>query len=466
MRIQFLGANRQVTGSRHCLEAGGLRMLVDCGMFQERQFLDRNWDACPVAAKSIDVLLLTHAHLDHCGLVPKLVRDGFRGRIVTTPPTVELAEIVMRDAAKIQEEDAAYKRKRHEREGRKGPHPVVPLYTSEDVDPVMPLFQQVEYGQDAKLNDHVTATFHDAGHILGSAMLELKVRENGTTRHVVFSGDLGQGQRPIIRDPVALDQADVLVMESTYGDRQHPDFRGVEPQLAAVIHEAVNKGGNVVIPTFAIERAQELLYYLGRLRHAERIPDVKVFLDSPMAIDVTDVFRRHCEYFDKRTATMILRGNSPFAFSGLKLVRSVEDSKAINRLRDPAIIMAGNGMCTGGRIKHHLRQNITRHESTICFVGYQGNGTLGRLILDGHPKVRIHGTNWPVNAHVTQIQGLSAHADLGAMMQWLGHFRTPPKRTFLTHGEEDSSLHFAGNIERELGWTVDVPEYQQAFDLE
>ncbi len=466
MRLQFLGATRQVTGSRYYLEAGGAKILIDCGMFQERHFRDRNWEPSPVPPKKIDAVLLTHAHLDHCGLVPRLVNEGFRGPIYTTPASAELVEIILRDSAEIQMEDAAYKKRRHEKEGRKGKHPEVPLYTTADVEEALPLVQNVSYERTQKINGDVWVTFHDAGHILGSSIVEVAVNQGDRLRHLLFSGDLGQWGRPIVRDPTVFREADFVVMESTYGDRDHDSHESIESQLERAINETIRGGGNVVIPTFAMERAQELMFYISRLVHADRIPDVPVFLDSPMAIDVTDVFRRHRECFDDQMWELIASGEPVLKFPGLRMVRSTQESKAINERKEPAIIMATSGMCTAGRIKHHLRQNITRPESTLLFVGYQVRGTLGRQILEGNPEVRIHGRQWPVRARVEQIHGFSGHADRGALLRWLSAFQKPPRRLFLTHGEEEGSLSLAERVRSDMGWEVDVPEYQQQVELE
>jgi metallo-beta-lactamase family protein len=465
MKLQFLGATRQVTGSQYYVEAEGARVLVDCGMFQERDFLGRNWEPSPLKPGKIDALLLTHAHVDHCGLAPKLVREGFHGPIMATEASADLAELVLRDAAQIQAEDAAYKQKRHRREGRKGKYPVRPLYTTEDVERTLPLLKPVAYEKVVHLGEHVSAVFHDAGHILGSAMVELRVHQDGRPQRLVFSGDIGQRGKPLVRDPATLAEADLIVMESTYGNRDHEDHGDVESQLADVIHRTVDGGGNLVIPIFAIERSQELIYHLSRLRHARRIPPVPVFLDSPMAADVTDVFRRHPECFDLETWQLITSGDSPLSFPGLTMTRTVDQSKAINDHRGPAIIMATSGMCTAGRIKFHLCRNINRPESTILFVGYQAQGTLGRQILSGNPEVRIHGRQYRVEARVEQIEGFSGHADQPALMRWLGCFQDPPQRLFLTHGEEDQALSLADRVRRELGWQVSVPEYRQVIEL-
>ncbi len=469
MQLQFLGANRQVTGSRYCLKAGGATILIDCGMFQERKYLDRNWEPSPLPPKKIDAAVLTHAHLDHCGLLPRLVGEGFKGPVFATAATADLAELILEDSAGIQAEDIAYKKRRHRKEGRKAKHPEVTLFTPKDVRRTLSRFQRVAYQQPVRINDRVSAVFHDAGHILGSAMVELKVRENGDTRRLVFSGDIGQWDKPIIRNPSVFTQADFVVMESTYGNRNHDDHgedRGDVPsQLARIISHTIKGGGNVVIPTFAIERAQELIYHIGRLLDAGRIPDVPVFLNSPMAIDATEVFRRHRECFDEDAWRLISSGSFPLRFPKLTMTHSVDESKAIGRLREPAVIMATSGMCTAGRIKHHLRNNITRPESTILFVGYQARGTLGRQILDGNPEVRIHGRSWRVKARIEQIHGVSGHADRAGLLRWLGSLKSPPQQVFLTHGDEDQSLALADHVRDQMHWPVTVPEYQQKVEL-
>ena len=321
MKLQFLGAARQVTGSQYYVEADGARLLVDCGMYQERAYLARNWDPSPIRLRDLDALLLTHAHVDHCGLAPKLVQDGFRSPIITTYASADLVELVLRDAAEIQAEDAAFKEKRHRKEGRRGERPVKPLYTMRDVDRTLPLLESVPYDQPVRINDHVQAVFHDAGHILGSAMIELRVSDHGQPRRIVFTGDLGQWDRPIVRNPTVFTEADYVVMESTYGDRDHENHDSVESQLEKVVSETVAAGGKVIIPIFAIERAQELIYHLNRLLQAEHIPEVPVFLDSPMAADVNEVFRRHRECFDAEAEEIVAAGGSLLKFPSLRVVR-------------------------------------------------------------------------------------------------------------------------------------------------
>jgi metallo-beta-lactamase family protein len=385
--------------------------------------------------------------------------------VLTTPASVELTELVLRDAAEIQEEDAAFKRKRHRKEGREGKFPEVPLFTSKDVERAMPLVEGVSYGHPVRLNSHVRLVFHDAGHILGSACVEIEAGNGNGCRRVIFSGDLGQWGKPILRDPALFDEADYVLMESTYGDRDHDCRENVESQLAEAINRTIARGGNVVIPTFAIERAQELLYYMSRLEEAKRIPRVPVYLDSPMAAAATRIFDHHRECYDDEMLSLVEAGQQPLRFLGLKIVRTVEESKAINYLKQPAVIMAPSGMCTAGRIKHHLAHNISRPECEILFCGYQGCGTLGRQILEGCREVRIHGRAWKVQAQVTAIHGFSGHADRSALLRWLGGFRKPPRQLFLTHGEEQGSLALAEKIRNELGWPVTVPEYRQEVEL-
>lgn len=466
MRIHFLGANRQVTGSRYILEVGDQQVMIDCGMFQERQFQGRNWDKCPIPADEIDAMLLTHVHIDHCGLIPKLVAEGFNGPIHMTEPSAGMLEIMLRDSAKIQEEDAAYKAKRHQREGRTFRKQEEPLYTDADVTEVLPLMRPYGYGTPVKINPFMTATFHDAGHILGSSMIEIEAEEDGKKRRIVFSGDIGQWDKPLIRDPSLLDRADYVVMESTYGDKDHEKAGDIETQLANIINETHKRGGNVVIPTFATERAQELMYLFGKLVHANRIPDMPVFLDSPMAVDISGIFLRFEEYLDEETTAMIKAKMPPLKFPGLTMVRTAAESKRINGVSEPCVIMSSSGMCNAGRIKHHLRNNIERPEATILFVGHQGDGTLGRQIIDGKPIVRIHGQDFRVRAQVAQLYGFSGHADRTGLMRWISNFQRPMKRIFLTHGEEPVALGLAKQIEKTIHTPVHVPHYRETVDLD
>lgn len=466
MRLSFLGANQQVTGSRYLLEAGGLRIMIDCGLFQERCCLERNWAPSPAPPGEVDVLLLTHAHLDHCGLIPKFVREGYRGPILTTAPSIDLARLVLEDSARIQEEDAAYKRKRHQREGRKGPHPEIPLYDTQDVASALSLMKRAGYEEPVALGDHVHACYRDAGHILGSAMIEVTVTEGGGRRRLIFSGDIGQSDRPLMHDPSFFRQADCVVMESTYGDRDHAAGPPIPDELARIINDTVDRGGNLLIPTFAIDRAQAILFHLGELVRAGRIPRITIFLDSPMAIGATSIYKVYRNLLDEEAQRLLERGEHPFQFAGLHFVRSAAESRAINSIRGSCVVLAGSGMCTGGRIKHHLRHNIARPESTVLFVGYQARDTLGRQIVDGAEQVRIHGQAYPVRASIEQLYGLSAHADRSGLLAWLRHFDPAPGNLFLCHGEQEAASALTATIKDQLGWDARMPEYLQTVDLD
>ena len=391
--------------------------------------------------------------------------QGFRKPIYATEPSVGLIDIMLRDAAEIQEEDIGYKLKRHQREGRKSPFPYEPLFTVEHVDQSVPLFQAVKYEQPIQVTPEVTARFFDAGHILGSAMIQVDATENGKTTRIVFSGDIGQQDKPIVRDPTLLNDADYIVMESTYGDRNHPHPGDTETQLAQAVTDAVSRRGNVVIPTFAVERAQELIYHFGRLVHAGRIPPLPIFLDSPMAVDVTAIYLKFHDYCDEALLKMVQDQQAPFRYPNLTMVRTADESKKINYLPPPAVIMASSGMCNAGRIKHHLKHNIEKPEATILFVGHQGEGTLGRQIVDGAKRVRIHGQDFQVRAKISQIYGFSGHADHDGLMRWITHFQRPPRRVFLTHGEEPVALKLAAEVSQMLGYNTYVPHYQEVVVL-
>ncbi len=465
-RLRFLGAARNVTGSRHLLEVDGTQILVDCGLYQERQFASRNWDPFDVPPAKIHAVLLTHAHLDHCGLLPKLVKQGFKGRIYCTAATAEIARIILLDAAKIQEEDAAYKKKRHKKEGREGPYNDVPLYTVADAETCSPLFAPVPYGQEVQVAPGLRATFSEAGHVLGSSFINVTVQQNGDTRDVLFSGDVGRTHRPIIRDPDAVKDGDYVLVESTYGDRRHDDRTDIKAAIANVINTAKEAGGNIIVPSFALERSQELLYFISELLREGAIPHLMVFLDSPMASAITKVFRRHPELYDPQMRRTLQNHESPFDFPGVKYTETTKESKAINAIKGTVIVIAGSGMCTAGRIKHHLVNNITRPQSTIMFVGYQALGTLGRRIVDGDPEVRILGENYPVKARIVQIQGFSAHADRDELLHWLSTLPKPPRKLFVIHGEAETAQSFGRYVHEKTGWDVAVPDYREEVILQ
>ena len=466
IKLQFLGAAQNVTGSRHLLQVNGTRLLIDCGLYQERQFRERNWEAFSVPPASIDAVLLTHAHLDHCGLLPRLVKEGFKGKIYCTAASSEIARIILLDSAKLQQEDAEFKRKRHEREGRKGTNPEIPLYTTADAEACFPLFKPVRYKQSVKLGSGIEAIFCDAGHVLGSSVIKVKINQNGQQKSILFSGDVGRPNRPILHDPVLLKEADYILIESTYGDRVHQVAEDTKKMIAEVINSTKKAGGNIIVPSFALERSQEVMYYINELLLEDAIPHLMVFLDSPMAAGITKVFQRHRELFDEEMTELVEQGESPFEFPGLKITGTSQESKAINHIKGTIMVIAGSGMCTGGRIKHHLVNNITRPESTIMFVGYQAMGTLGRRIVDGEKEVRILGQQYPVKARVARVNGFSAHADKEELFEWLSALKKPPKKLFVVHGEAEGAHQFADFLIEKTGWQVEVPEYKQEVVLD
>jgi metallo-beta-lactamase family protein len=466
IKLKFLGAAQNVTGSRHLLEANGTKILVDCGLYQERQFRERNWEPFTCPPESLDAVLLTHAHLDHCGLLPKLAKEGFKGKIYCTDATAEIAQIILLDSAHLQEEDAEFKRKRHKREGRESPRPVEPLYTTADAEACFPQFSSVKYKQPIELGSGIEATFCDAGHVLGSSIIRVKVSLDGQDRTVIFSGDIGRPDRPIVHDPSIVEQADYVLVESTYGDRVHEGPEDIKKMIAEVINSTKRAGGNIIVPSFALERSQELLYYINELLLEKAIPQLPVFLDSPMASRITKVFQKHGELYDDQMNEFIRRKKSPFDFPGLQMAGTSAESKAINHIKGTIMIIAGSGMCTGGRIKHHLVNNITKPENTIMFVGYQAVDTLGRRIVDGDEEVRILGQEYPVNARIARIHGFSAHADKVELLEWLSGLKKPPKRVFIVHGESDSATKFGDYLREKTGWQVTVPAYQDEVVLE
>ncbi len=466
IKLNFFGAAQNVTGSCYLVEANGARILIDCGLYQERDLKQRNWDAFPVSPATINAVLLTHAHLDHCGRLPKLVKEGFRGKIFCTPATADIAQIIMKDSAFLQEEDIKHKKARHEEQGKTSPFPYEPLYTVADVDKTIPLLTPVGYKTPVPVASGMTAIFREAGHIFGSTSIRLSVEQGGKSRTILFSGDVGRWNMPIINDPDPFDEADYVLVESTYGDRTHGETKDIPGELARIINETNKAGGNIVIPSFAVERTQELLYHLNALQRENRIPHLLTFVDSPMAIKVTDIFKKHPELFDEETRELLRKGIHPCDLPGLTMANTVDQSKSINHIKGTAIIIAGSGMCTGGRIKHHLKNNLSRPESTILFVGYQAVGTLGRLILEGVDPIRIFGEEQPIKARIEKIDGFSAHADQNELLRWITALKKAPRRVFITHGEPDAANAFKKLLSEKTGWNCTVPQYQQEIILD
>jgi metallo-beta-lactamase family protein len=466
INLSFFGAAKNVTGSRYLLEVQNTRILIDCGMYQERDYRGRNWEPFPVDPSTIDTVLLTHAHVDHCGFLPKLVHDGFNGDIFCTPATAEIAEIVLMDSAKIQFEDAKYKKKRHKREGREGPYPHIPLYTIDDARETIKLLRKVKYQGKVEVVNNIEATFYDAGHILGSAMVKIIVKDGDEKRIILFSGDIGRPDKVILRDPTVFEEADYVIMESTYGNRYHQEIDDIDDNLEEVINDTHQAGGNIIIPSFAIERSQELLYELNLLLMEKRIPPLLVFVDSPMSNKVTKVFRDHPELFDEEMTDLLEGHHSPFSFRNLKLVNTVQESKAVNNIHGTSIVLAGSGMCTGGRVKHHIANNITNPASTLLFVGYQALGTLGRIILDGAEEIRLFGKSFPMKMKVKRIEGFSAHAGKDELFDWVTNINKAPRRVFITHGEEEAAEHFSKYLHEKTGWNTFIPEYKDKVVLD
>ena len=451
-RLTFLGAAGTVTGSKHLVEHRGLRVLVDCGLFQGLKALRlMNWAHAPIDPRTLDAVLLTHAHLDHSGFLPRLVRDGFRGPVWSTHPTQELCRLLLPDSGHLQEEDAAYAN----RKGFSKHHPALPLYTEEDAERALGHFRTVKFDAPLDLGEGATARFSHAGHILGASSVRLEV--DGTS--ILFSGDLGRYDDLLMRDPADAPASDVVVMESTYGDRLHPDDDPGD-ELAAVIVRTIGRGGSVLIPAFAVGRAQLLLHVIARLKDRRAIPDVPVFLNSPMAVDTTALYRRFAK--GHRLDDAQLRAMSTVA----TMVRSVEDSKALNHVRYPSVIVSASGMATGGRVLHHLKALGPDPRNTIALVGYQAPGTRGADLLGGRRTLRIHGADHDVRAEVVSIPGLSAHGDADDLVRWARSMPGRPKRAFLVHGEAEARQALAERLRGELGWTVGLPEQGESVALD
>ncbi len=465
IKITCMGAAGTVTGSNYLIEdSSGKKILVDCGLFQGgKQTEWRNSADWGYKPNEIDTLLLTHAHIDHSGRIPKLVKDGFRGKIITSPPTAELCEVMLLDSGHVQEMDAEWQTRKNRRKSKKG---IEPLYTVEDARESIKYFSPVEENRVIEVAPGIKARFVNAGHILGSSSIELCLAGGDGEVKVVFSGDIGKDNQLIVKDPAEISHTDYLFIESTYGNRMHRSFKDSEAELLEAIVYAVSKGEKVIIPAFAVERTQEILYILGEFQRAGSLPEIPIYLDSPLAIKATEIFRKNQKYYDEETMAIVKQGFDPFDMPNLKFTPSTEESIAINQKAGPAIVIAGSGMCTAGRIKHHLKHNLWRSGASIVIVGFQAMGTTGRRIVDGEKLIRVLGEDVTVAAKVFTIGGFSAHADQKGLMEWAGNFAEASPRVFVTHGEATASEALAAKLREDLNLDAYVPKLGEKLILE
>lgn len=465
VKVTCFGAAMSVTGSNFLVEtsAGG-KVVVDCGLFQGGKDMEqRNREEWGYDPREIDNLLLTHAHIDHSGRVPKMVKDGFAGRVLTSPPTAELCEVMLLDSAHVQEMDAEWRTRKKRRRAKRG---IEPLYETEDAEESLKLFQPIERDRIFDIEKGIKGRFRNAGHILGSSILELWIEDDARETKIVFSGDLGKQDQLIVKDPFQITEADYLFVESTYGNRLHRNFEESKTELLEAIQYAVSNNEKVIIPAFALERTQEVLYLLGEFSRAGLLPDIPIFLDSPLAIKATEIFRRNKEYYDQAARAIVEQGFDPFNMPNLKLSRTTQDSMEINRLKGPAIIISANGMCTAGRIKHHLKHNLWRPGASIIIIGFQAQGTTGRKIVDGAEAVTIFGERIAVRARIWTIGGFSAHADRDDLLNWIGRVAEKSKpQVFLIHGEPTSCDALASAVEKRIGLDVHVPHWRETIRL-
>jgi metallo-beta-lactamase family protein len=458
-KLTFHGAARTVTGSKYLLEAEGSRVLFDCGLFQGlKKLRELNWQPTPFDVKSLDSIVLTHAHLDHVGYLPRVVREGYHHRILCTPATAKLAEIIMLDSAKIQEADADYANKK----GFSKHKPALPLYTGRDVLSTVKLLRELPREKWHQAAGPVWVRFHDAGHLLGSNMIEVEVRTGDKPLRILFSGDIGRYDGPLYHDPEPPTECDVLVCESTYGNRDHPTTSLMD-ELADVLTQAHQRGGVTLMASFAVGRAQQLIYLMQVLKCEGRIPDMPIYLDSPMSCNATDIYKEFS--LDHDLSEGELCGRELLGGPKVHLCRSVDESKALNHVTGPAVIISSSGMMTAGRILHHLKQRLPNPRTTVVLGGYMAVGTRGRSLEEGAPTVRLHGMDVPVKAAVVKVPGLSGHADRKGLLRWLNHLKTPPKQVFLTHGEIDSAEALAANLRERKGWNVSVPDMNESVEI-
>ena len=473
--IQFLGAAGTVTGSKHLIDTTydskgkrGFRVLIDCGLFQgQKEWRERNWQDTPVPAREIDAVVLTHAHLDHCGWIPRLVKEGFRGPIYATQPTIDLCSVVLPDSGHLQEEDAAYYNKR-----KVSKHdPALPLYTLDEAQDCQRYFKPVAVAETIQLSPELAFRFVRAAHILGSCMAEITLQTNGRSRRLLFTGDIGRVRDSLIAPgkvvhsgPQENETADVLVMESTYGNRQHPDT-DPRPQLASLIRETAERGGSLIVPAFAVERTQKFLFILKRLMETGQIPRLPVYCDSPMAIKAVEIFLKHSEEYTARAADLIREYGSPIEWPGFTFALTAEQSKKINDSHYPSIIVSSSGMVAGGRILHHMAQRLPDPKNLVIFIGFQAPGTRGAIIKSGAPEVKIFGEFVPIRAQIAALEQFSDHADPPELLEWLRTFKNTPGATYLVHGEPAAASQLRDRMKQELGWNVQVAEYMERVEV-
>ena len=473
MKVTFLGATKTVTGSNFLVEGAGKKFLVDCGMYQGSA-ADEFENEAPFLFNidEIDFMLLTHAHIDHSGRIPKLYNEGYRKDVIATKATCDLCSIMLPDSGHIQEMEAEWKNKKRERKGEK---PIPPIYTAEDAAKSLEIFRPVQYNEIVDIDENIKARFNDAGHMLGSSIIEVWITENGETKKIVFTGDLGNNDIPLLSPPTMISDADYLVMESTYGNRLHMRNDDKAEIFLNVVYETLEKGGTVVIPSFAVGRTQEILYELNRIKDKkddeefskkyQKLMSVPVYVDSPLAISATEVFKENMNLFNEETQAIINEGDNPLEFNGLKFTRTADESKALNASEESSIIISASGMCEVGRIKHHLKHHLWEPNSTILFVGYQAPGTLGRKLVDGEKKVKIFGEEIAVNARIEYIEGYSGHADQEWLMNFVYSFTTPPKHIFLVHGEPEGQIVLKQKLEENTNIPITIPDYGETYQI-
>jgi len=474
MKITFLGATKTVTGSNFLIEAANKKFLVDCGLYQgaaKEIFL--NTDDFIFEATDIDFVLLTHAHIDHSGRIPKLYKEGFRGDVIATKPTVDLCSIMLPDSGHIQVAEVEWLNRKRERQGK---HPVEPLYTQQDAEQCLDIFKMVEYDQIIQIDENIKVRFKDAGHMLGSSIIEVWIQEDGKETKVVFSGDLGNTEIPLLKEPSIIEEADYLVLESTYGNRFHEENYSKADEFLDIVSKTLDRGGNVIIPSFAVGRTQEMLYELNKTKEKrndkdfyekyQKLMEIPVYVDSPLAISATEIFMDNLRYFDNDVQEDLKRGDNPLEFPGLQFTRTAEESKALNESVSQSIIISASGMCEVGRIKHHLKHNLWDPNNTILFVGFQAQGTLGRRILDGEKKIKIFGEEISVNAEIKYIEGFSGHADQNGLLKFISSFSKKPSKIFLVHGEPEGQIVLSEKIKEQFGIDTEIPGFGDVFKLE